>query len=429
MWQTRHVSALLARTGIDLDTILQISTKGDRVQDRSLAALGTDSIFVKELEHALREERADYAVHSCKDLPSSLPDDMLLAAIGPREDPRDAFCSERYESLEALPPGALVGTSSPRRRAQLQALRPDLRFDTIRGNVDTRLAQIARGRLRCDPARDGRPYAARSCARRTPCALARSTYSFQRSVKARSQSKRARTIGELATRLARARLADPADRNVRSRGTRVSADATRRVSGARRRACDVRRHGTLTMNAIIAAPDGSQLVRGGFVETVEGPGMTASTVRGRTRGTYVARRRSDDSRRGGRRSRPMTRRRTRARASRRSPAASFSCRARRIGRVKSRPHLRGAGADVIEASDSDDARSSRSASALPHALLFPSSGSVADGHDLSCPAARTRATAGRRGDGRSVVVRGARGRFSPRRGRNGADRSRVRARA
>ncbi|MBD5604818.1 MAG: hydroxymethylbilane synthase, partial [Candidatus Eremiobacteraeota bacterium] len=144
MWQTRHVMASFATHGV-VSTVLQISTKGDRVQDRSLAALGTDSIFVKELELALRDGRADYAVHSCKDLPSTLPDDMHLAAIGPRVAPRDAFCSERYASFDALPHGALVGTSSPRRRAQLQALRPDLRFEIIRGNVDTRLRKLREG--------------------------------------------------------------------------------------------------------------------------------------------------------------------------------------------------------------------------------------------------------------------------------------------
>jgi hydroxymethylbilane synthase len=144
MWQTRFVMSTLAKEGL-VSTVLQISTKGDRVVDRSLAALGTDGVFVKELERALRERRADYAVHSCKDLPSTLPDDMTIAAIGEREDPRDAFCSERYASLDALPAGAIVGTSSPRRRAQLQALRPDLAFETIRGNVDTRLRKLRDG--------------------------------------------------------------------------------------------------------------------------------------------------------------------------------------------------------------------------------------------------------------------------------------------
>ena len=144
LWQTRSVMAKLAVGGI-ASTMLHVSTKGDLVQDRSLDALGGDSVFVKELENALRDRLADYAVHSCKDLPSVLPEDMHLAAIGPREDPRDAFCSEHHASFEALPAGATVGTSSPRRRAQLQALRPDLSYIPIRGNVDTRLRKLREG--------------------------------------------------------------------------------------------------------------------------------------------------------------------------------------------------------------------------------------------------------------------------------------------
>jgi hydroxymethylbilane synthase len=136
--------AKLAVGGI-ASTILHVSTKGDRVQDRSLDALDADGVFVKELEAALRERHADYAVHSCKDLPSILPEDMLLAAIGAREDPRDAFCSEHHASFDALPKGSVVGTSSPRRKAQLQALRPDLRYAVIRGNVDTRLRKLREG--------------------------------------------------------------------------------------------------------------------------------------------------------------------------------------------------------------------------------------------------------------------------------------------
>lgn len=146
LWQTRHVAAVLARSGI-ASIALTVATQADRVQDRALAALGTEGVFVKELELALREGRADYAVHSCKDLPSTLPDDMRLAAIGPRADPRDAFCSERYATFDALPPGAIVGTSSPRRRAQLGGRRPDLVFETIRGNVETRLRKLREGRF------------------------------------------------------------------------------------------------------------------------------------------------------------------------------------------------------------------------------------------------------------------------------------------
>jgi hydroxymethylbilane synthase len=144
LWQTRSVMAQLAGGGIP-STMITITTIGDTVQDRSIAAVGADSIFVKELELALRDGRADYAVHSCKDLPSALSEDMTLACVGLRADPRDAFCSEHYASFEELPPGARVGTSSPRRRALLRAQRPDLTYVDIRGNVDTRLRKLRDG--------------------------------------------------------------------------------------------------------------------------------------------------------------------------------------------------------------------------------------------------------------------------------------------
>lgn len=143
--QTRFVAALLARRGI-ATTILTVTTAGDRDRSRSIDALGTTNVFVTELEAALRDGRADYAVHSCKDLPSELAADMSIAAVSAREDPRDAFCSEAYDRFEALPAGAVVGTSSPRRRLQLAALRPDLTYEDIRGNVDTRLQKLRDGR-------------------------------------------------------------------------------------------------------------------------------------------------------------------------------------------------------------------------------------------------------------------------------------------
>ena len=144
MTQARSVMAAIATAGVP-STVLELTTRGDAVRDRPIAAIGTDNVFVTELEQALREGRADYAVHSCKDLPSTLAEGMTLAAVTAREDPRDAFCSERYATLAALPPGARVGTSSPRRRAQLAALRPDLRYDDLRGNVDTRLRKLREG--------------------------------------------------------------------------------------------------------------------------------------------------------------------------------------------------------------------------------------------------------------------------------------------
>ena len=144
MTQTRAVAAKLARHGV-ASTILNITTTGDRVQDRPLVAIGAESLFVKELELALRDGRAQYAVHSCKDLPSALAVDMQIAAISSREDPRDAFCSEKFATFAELPPGARVGTSSQRRRAQLASLRSDLQYTDVRGNVDTRLRKLREG--------------------------------------------------------------------------------------------------------------------------------------------------------------------------------------------------------------------------------------------------------------------------------------------
>jgi hydroxymethylbilane synthase len=142
--QARAVAARLARHGI-ATTFLTVTTTGDRIRDRSIAEIGSENIFVKELEIALRDGKAQYAVHSCKDLPSRLPPDMRIAAISAREDPRDVFCSERFASFAELPDGARVGTSSARRRAQLMALRSDLQYADVRGNVDTRLRKLRDG--------------------------------------------------------------------------------------------------------------------------------------------------------------------------------------------------------------------------------------------------------------------------------------------
>lgn len=145
MIQSREVAARLAERGT-ATTMLALTTRGDRETDRPIAAIGGVNVFVAELENALRERRADYAVHSCKDLPSTLTADMQIAAISRRADPRDAFCSELYPNLESLPQGAVVGTSSPRRAAQLADLRPDLRCEPLRGNVDTRLRKLGEER-------------------------------------------------------------------------------------------------------------------------------------------------------------------------------------------------------------------------------------------------------------------------------------------
>jgi hydroxymethylbilane synthase len=122
-----------------------MTTRGDQILDRALSKVGGKGLFVKELETALEEGRAQLAVHSLKDVPMDLPPGFVLAAIWEREDPRDAFVSNRYAGLAALPLGAVVGTSSLRRVVQLMAQRPDLRIEPLRGNLDTRLRKLDEG--------------------------------------------------------------------------------------------------------------------------------------------------------------------------------------------------------------------------------------------------------------------------------------------
>lgn len=145
LWQAEHVRALLAQRFGEAVSLLPMTTRGDQILDRSLAKVGGKGLFVKELENALEEGRADLAVHSLKDLPMDLLPGFELAAVLEREDPRDAFVSSRHASLAELPQGATVGTSSLRRVVQLKALRPDLRIESLRGNVDTRLRKLDEG--------------------------------------------------------------------------------------------------------------------------------------------------------------------------------------------------------------------------------------------------------------------------------------------
>jgi len=150
--QAAELRARLIQANADLaapDAIetVAIKTTGDRIADRSLAAIGGKSLFTKELEEALLAGTIDCAVHSAKDLPSLLPAGLALVCHLPREDPRDAFFSTKAASLAALAPGAVVGTSSPRRRAQVLHARPDLRVVPLRGNVDTRLNKLSHGAI------------------------------------------------------------------------------------------------------------------------------------------------------------------------------------------------------------------------------------------------------------------------------------------
>lgn len=146
LWQAEHVKARLMalHPGLEVE-LLGMTTQGDQILDSPLSRIGGKGLFVKELEVAMAEGRADLAVHSIKDVPMDLPEGFELAAISKREDPRDAFVSKKYPSLEALPPGGRVGTSSLRRQAQLRARLPHLNVDTLRGNVNTRLRKLEEG--------------------------------------------------------------------------------------------------------------------------------------------------------------------------------------------------------------------------------------------------------------------------------------------
>jgi len=145
LWQAEHVrDALAARFGLTVK-LLGMTTLGDQILDRALSKVGGKGLFVKELETALEDGRAHLAVHSLKDVPMDLPKGFVLAAVWEREDPRDAFVSNRFASVAELPLGAVVGTSSLRRVVQLMALRPDLQIEPLRGNLDTRLRKLDEG--------------------------------------------------------------------------------------------------------------------------------------------------------------------------------------------------------------------------------------------------------------------------------------------
>lgn len=146
LWQAEHVRSLLQQlypaARIEL---LGMTTQGDQILDQSLSKIGGKGLFVKELEIAMADGRADLAVHSMKDVPAEMPEGFVLTAIGPREDPHDALVSNHWQELDELPTGAIVGTASLRRESQLRAHRPDLQIRPLRGNVGTRLRKLDEG--------------------------------------------------------------------------------------------------------------------------------------------------------------------------------------------------------------------------------------------------------------------------------------------
>ena len=146
LWQAEHVAALLtALPEVDAVELLPLSTRGDEILDRSLQKIGGKGLFIKELDVAMQAGEADIAVHSMKDVPAEMPEGFCLAAMLERANHADALVSPNGEQLSDLPQGALVGSSSLRRQAQLKMMRPDLRIEPLRGNVNTRLAKLDNG--------------------------------------------------------------------------------------------------------------------------------------------------------------------------------------------------------------------------------------------------------------------------------------------
>ncbi|MHC3994153.1 hydroxymethylbilane synthase [Thiomicrolovo sp. ZZH C-3] len=146
LWQSEHIKAVLEEQNPGLEVSLKIVvTSGDKILDVPLAKIGGKGLFLKEIEETMLKGEAQLAVHSLKDVPTQMPDGLVLAAITEREDDRDAMLSEKYANIEALPEGAVVGTSSLRRRMQILTLRPDLTIKDLRGNVDTRIRKLKEG--------------------------------------------------------------------------------------------------------------------------------------------------------------------------------------------------------------------------------------------------------------------------------------------
>ncbi len=254
-WQANHISALLGKRGHEVEIEI-IKTTGDKITDVALAKVGTKGMFTKEIEEALAEGRVDLAVHSLKDLPTQVPHGFEIAAITARENPRDVFCSRQYRNIEALPQGARVGTSSLRRQAQLKALRPDLDIHPLRGNVDTRLRKLEAREY------DAIILAAAGLNRLGKTELVQQIIPAEVMCPAAGQGALAIEIrlGDSATRQALAFLDDP--------DARATTTCERAVLHKLGGGCQVpigafaeMRSGSLHLDAIVARPDGSKLLR------------------------------------------------------------------------------------------------------------------------------------------------------------------------
>src|SRR5271156_3043695 len=260
LWQANHISALLRARGHEVEIEI-IHTTGDKITDVPLAMVGTKGglgkgIFTKEIEEALAAGHVDLAVHSLKDLPTGLPSGFEITAITERQDPRDAFCSQLYSEIEELPQGARVGTSSLRRQSQLKAIRPDLDIPPLRGNVDTRLRKLEQGEY------DAIILAASGLKRLGKTELIKQIISAEIMCPAAGQGALGIEIraGDAATRQHLEFLNDPAARAA----TTCERALLNRLGGG----CQVpigalaeMRNSKLHLEAIVADPDGSKLLR------------------------------------------------------------------------------------------------------------------------------------------------------------------------
>jgi hydroxymethylbilane synthase len=255
LWQANHVATLLREQGHAVE-IEVIKTTGDKITSVALAKVGTKGMFTKEIEEALHDHRVDLAVHSLKDVPTELEHEFELAAIMKREDPRDAFISVKFSSLDELPHGAKVGTSSLRRQCQLKSVRPDLEISPLRGNVDTRIRKLESGEY------DAIILAAAGVRRLGLETHVRSRISADIMCPAVGQGALAIEIrrGDQQTKTLLAFLND-AD-------THAAIDCERALLGSLGGGCQVpigayaeKRGGRLYLRAMVGRPDGSQILR------------------------------------------------------------------------------------------------------------------------------------------------------------------------
>ena len=262
MWQAVHVRDRLAALNPDSEVvILGMTTKGDQILDRPLAEIGGKGLFIKELEVAMEEGRAHLAVHSMKDVPMVMPEGFALPVISARENPRDAFVSNKYAGLDELPAGAVVGTSSLRREAVLRAKYPQLTIRSLRGNLDTRLRKLGEGQY------DAIILAAAGLIRLGLESRIRSVLTPEQSLPAPGQGALGIEIrdGDAAMAAVVAPLNDPE--------TAHCVKAERAFSRALGGSCQVPLGG-------YAVIDGGQLWLRGFVATADGKEMVAGELRG-----------------------------------------------------------------------------------------------------------------------------------------------------